>query len=110
MSEPKIFTQEQLDRIATNKAKALQRLSEKRKAETPIAPKKAKWIKTFYEYDLTTLVDSKGGFIIDETDGNKEFNEEKKRSYIIEPYYRKVALFFWYFALRSITNLFFFLS
>lgn len=99
----KQLTQEQLDRIAANKAKALERLRAKRKAngepesrtattttEKPAAPKKAKWIKSFYEYDLSTLEDSRGGFIVDETDGNKEFEEKKKKSYIIEPYYRKL--------------------
>lgn len=99
MSEPrKELTQAQLDLIAANKAKALERLKQKRKATTeptsskPEPPKKAKWLKTFYEYDLSTLENSKGGFIIDETEGNNKFNEEKKRTYIIEPYYRKAIL------------------
>lgn len=91
-SSTRVLTQEQLDLIASNKAKALERLRAKRKAngETiEAAPKKAKWIKSFYEYDLSTFEDSKAGFIVDETAGNKKFEEEKKKSYTIAPYYRK---------------------
>jgi DNA-repair protein complementing XP-A cells len=102
-STGRTFTKEQLDQIAANKAKALERLKAKRKAaeangqeqttDKAPAPKKAKWIKSFYEYDLSTMEDSKGGFIVDETEGNKEFElEKKKRSYIIEPYFRKLLL------------------
>lgn len=95
MSEPaptstRVLTQDQLDLIAANKAKALERLRAKRKANeesAESAPKKAKWIKSFYEYDLSTFEDSKAGFIVDDS-GNKKF-EEKKKSYAIEPYYRK---------------------
>lgn len=92
--EPRQLTQEQLDRIAVNKAKALEIQAAKRKAkeqEQPAkAPKKAKWIKTFYEYDLSTMVDSKGGFIVDETSDEKKFDENKNdKSYAIEPYFRK---------------------
>lgn len=91
---PSRLTQEQLDRIAANKAKALEIQAAKRKAKEQAqpneAPKKAKWIKTFYEYDLSTLVDSKGGFIVDETSDEKKFDESKnEKSYAIEPYYRK---------------------
>ncbi|CAO3629304.1 unnamed protein product [Mucor hiemalis] len=89
-SSTRVLTQEQLDLIASNKAKALERLRAKRKAngETiEAAPKKAKWIKSFYEYDLSTFEDSKAGFIVDETAGNKKFEEEKKKSYNIAPYY-----------------------
>ncbi|CAO3634749.1 unnamed protein product [Mucor fragilis] len=89
---PSRLTQEQLDRIAANKAKALEIQAAKRKAKEQAqpneAPKKAKWIKTFYEYDLSTLVDSKGGFIVDETSDEKKFDESKnEKSYAIEPYY-----------------------
>lgn len=91
---PRQLTQEQLDRIAANKARALEIQAAKRKAREQAqpteAPKKAKWIKTFYEYDLSTLVDSKGGFIVDETSDEKKFDENKnEKSYAIEPYYRK---------------------
>lgn len=97
-SAPKQLTQEQLDRIAFNKAQALERLKAKRKATEEAAaanniekapPKKAKWIKTFYEYDLSTMEDSKGGFIIDESSNDKELKEKEKQKYVIEPYYRK---------------------
>lgn len=81
---------------ANNKAKALERLREKRKAngEPPIdaPPKKTKWIKSFYEYDLSTLVDSKGGYIIDDT-VNKSNEERNKRAFEYEPYYRKNRTF-----------------
>lgn len=98
-AEPRQLTQEQLDRIAANKAKALEIQAAKRKAkeqEQPAkAPKKAKWIKTFYEYDLSTMVDSKGGFIVDETSDEKKFDENKNdKSYAIEPYFRKFFFFF----------------
>lgn len=97
MSEPttRVLTQDQLDLIASNKAKALERLRAKRKANEENgenAPKKAKWIKSFYEYDLSTFEDSKAGFIVDDS-GNKKF-EEKKKSYVIEPYYRKYLFYF----------------
>lgn len=104
----RVLTQEQLELIASNKAKALERLRAKRKAngeapppttEAAAAPKKAKWIKSFYEYDLSTFEDSKAGFIVDETAGNKKFEEEKKKSYHIAPYYRKYILY----DLRSIS-------
>jgi DNA-repair protein complementing XP-A cells len=93
------LTQEQLDRIAANKAQALERLRAKRKAieqDQKEAPKKAKWIKTFYEYDLSTLENSKGGFIVDESAEGKAFDEKKRKekSYAIEPYYRKFAFRF----------------
>lgn len=95
-SAPKQFTQEQLDRIAFNKAQALERLKAKRKAaeestptENKAPPKKARWIKSFYEYDLSTMVDSKGGFIIDEATSNEKELQEKSKSYVIEPYFRK---------------------
>lgn len=90
------YTSEQLDRIATNKAQALERLRAKRKAneqqEKSEPPKRAKWIKTFYEYDLSTLENSKGGFIVDEAAEGEAFDEKKRkeRSYAIEPYYRKL--------------------
>lgn len=99
-SNKSALPQEQLNLMATNKAKALDRLREKRKANgessTEAPPKKAKWIKSFYEYDLSTLVDSKGGYIIDENEGSKKLIEERnKRSFEYEPYYRKnQTLFF----------------
>ncbi|KAI8378210.1 XPA protein C-terminus-domain-containing protein [Choanephora cucurbitarum] len=87
------LTQEQIERIAKNKAAALERLKEtnKRKREETEqqkkdAPKKARWIKSFYEYDLSTMVDLKGGFILDETTEDKQ-KEEKKKLYNIEPYF-----------------------
>ncbi|KAI8080126.1 XPA protein C-terminus-domain-containing protein [Gilbertella persicaria] len=96
-SAPKQLTQEQIDRIAANKAAALERLkaTTKRKREEAErqkkeAPKKAKWIKSFYEYDLSTMVDLKGGFILDETTEDKKL-EEKKKSYKIEPYFPSSA-------------------
>jgi DNA-repair protein complementing XP-A cells len=84
------LTPEQLDRIATNKAQALTRLRAKRTAneqQKTEPPKKAKWIKSFYEYDLSTLENSKGGFIVEEQAFDEKRNKE--RSYVIEPYYRK---------------------
>ncbi|RCI06025.1 hypothetical protein CU098_013032 [Rhizopus stolonifer] len=89
MPEISTLTEEQRQRIAANKAKAIERLNAKRKEreqeekkEKPL--KKARWIKSYYEYDLSTLVDSKGGFIIEE---NNTKEEEKKKHYLPEPYY-----------------------
>lgn len=92
MSELPTLTEEQLQRIAANKARALEKLKAKRelkeqeekKDEKPL--KRARWIKSFYEYDLSTLKDSKAGFIVEE-DTQKEEKEENR--YVAQPYYRK---------------------
>ncbi|CEI97768.1 hypothetical protein RMCBS344292_11894 [Rhizopus microsporus] len=90
MSELPTLTEEQLQRIAANKARALEKLKAKRelkeqeekKDEKPL--KRARWIKSFYEYDLSTLKDSKAGFIVEE-DTQKEEKEENR--YVAQPYY-----------------------
>ncbi|KAI7905623.1 DNA repair protein rad14 [Cokeromyces recurvatus] len=94
-SVPTQHTPEQIQRIAANKARALERLKAKRKAdEQPNRqesqkPKKARWIKPFYEFDLSRMEDSKGGFIVEETaeDAKKELAKKKENSYVIQPYY-----------------------
>ncbi|KAI8982550.1 XPA protein C-terminus-domain-containing protein [Pilobolus umbonatus] len=77
------LTEEQRARTELNKQQALERLRAKRKAEE-LAPKKAKWIKPFYEYDLSRLEDTKGGFIVDESSTE---DKKEKKSYLIEPYF-----------------------
>lgn len=94
MSDSNLTEAQQL--AATNKAKALERLRQKRQAnaEPPSTdkappPKKAKWIKSFYEYDMSTLVDSKGGYLVDDNEANKTIEERNKRRFEYEPYCRK---------------------
>ncbi|KAI8367611.1 XPA protein C-terminus-domain-containing protein [Radiomyces spectabilis] len=77
------LTEEQRQRIQENKAKALEKL-QKRKAEGDAAAdkqespksKRSRWATPFYEYDLSTMVDTKGGFILDKA---AEEEQEKKR-------------------------------
>ncbi|KAG1146153.1 hypothetical protein G6F37_005447 [Rhizopus arrhizus] len=91
MPELSTLTEEQLRRIEANKARALEKLKAKRQAreleekkeERPL--KRARWIKSYYEYDLSKMIDSKGGFIVEED----KIKEEKKNRYVPEPYYRK---------------------
>lgn len=91
MPELSTLTEEQLQRIEANKARALEKLKAKRQAreleekkeEKPL--KRARWIKSYYEYDLSKMIDSKGGFIVEED----KIKEEKKNRYVPEPYYRK---------------------
>ncbi|KAL1929857.1 hypothetical protein VTP01DRAFT_1011 [Rhizomucor pusillus] len=71
------LTPEQRERIEQNRLKALEKLKTKRKA-TNVAetgssddvkkplPKRSRWTK-YYEYDLSTMVDSKAGFIVEDT-------------------------------------------
>lgn len=71
------LTPEQRERIEQNRLKALEKLKTKRKA-TDVAetgssddvkkplPKRSRWTK-YYEYDLSTMVDSKAGFIVEDT-------------------------------------------
>jgi DNA-repair protein complementing XP-A cells len=89
MPELSTLTEEQLRRIEANKARALEKLKAKRQAreleekkeERPL--KRARWIKSYYEYDLSKMIDSKGGFIVEED----KIKEEKKNRYVPEPYY-----------------------
>ena len=87
------LTPEQIRRIEENKAKAQEIL--KRKAEAKDSdeqpkplPKRARWTK-YYEYDLSTMVDSKGGFITEETKEDKLVRERKEQATKLSPYIRK---------------------
>jgi len=99
MSQP--LSDEVLKRIEENKAKALAKLAAKRKREqepatNEAAPaeskqnsadndargskRRARWAKPIFEYDLSQMVDSRGGFLIDDDCGNgddkKKFDEK----------------------------------
>ncbi|ORY99263.1 DNA repair protein RAD14 [Syncephalastrum racemosum] len=74
------LTDEQKKRIEENKAKALEKLAQKRKAteqetEDPQQRRrKARWQK-YYDYDLSTIEDSKGGFLVEETKSDQKLKE-----------------------------------
>ncbi|KAI8984379.1 hypothetical protein BDF20DRAFT_833888 [Mycotypha africana] len=106
-STRKQLTKEQLELIASNKAKALERLKAKRrvreaeqattdasnnpdnveKKDAAPQPKKARWIKSYYEYDLSKMMDSKGGYIVDEKAEGRELQNKKDKTYKVEPYF-----------------------
>ncbi|KAI8884383.1 DNA repair protein [Backusella circina FSU 941] len=85
MSDLPSLTEEQRQRIEANKSSALQRLKAKRKNTEQQQPaKRSKWLKSYYEFNLSTMVDSKGGFIVEKTNDD---DTKKNKSYRIEPYY-----------------------
>jgi DNA-repair protein complementing XP-A cells len=93
MSDLPTLTEEQRQRIEANKSSALERLKVKRKnteqqqdTQKQPPPKRSKWLKSYYEYNLSTMVDSKGGFIVEKVN---EDDKKGNKSYRIEPYYRK---------------------
>ncbi|KAI8089866.1 DNA repair protein RAD14 [Halteromyces radiatus] len=95
MADDTTLTEEQQQRIEHNRKKALERLalSKKRTADNQEEEqsnssrtnnKKARWT-TFYEYDLSTFENTKGGFIIDEAVEEK-VNRFKEEATKIDPY------------------------
>ncbi|KAI8061699.1 XPA protein C-terminus-domain-containing protein [Gongronella butleri] len=89
------LTEEQRSRMEANKQAALKRLeaTKKRKQQEETAQgkndkKKARWT-TFYEYDLSTFENTKGGFIIDEAAAEK-INQFKDKTTKIDPDYCKM--------------------
>lgn len=87
------LTAEQKQRIEENKAKALEKLRAKRAADTDSAaasgkaPKRARWTK-YYEYDLSSMKDSKGGFIAEETEQDKLIKRRREEATKMSPFIR----------------------
>lgn len=83
------LTEEQRKRIEENKAKALEKLKAKRQREEQESkrPKRARWTK-YYEYDLSTMVDTKGGFMIEETREDKLIKSRREEATKISPFIR----------------------
>ncbi|KAI9496781.1 XPA protein C-terminus-domain-containing protein [Zychaea mexicana] len=92
------LTAEQKKRIEENKAKALERLRSKRPHDDAAAagssssneqqrplPKRARWTK-YYDYDLSNMVDSKGGFIVEETKQDKLIQQRKDQATKLSPF------------------------
>ncbi|ORZ08697.1 XPA protein C-terminus-domain-containing protein [Absidia repens] len=89
------LTDEQRQKIEENKKKALEKLASRNKralnqddeltATSNSNNKKAKWTR-FYEYDLSTMENTKGGFIVDEATEEK-INRFKDQATKIEPNY-----------------------
>ncbi|KAI7851556.1 hypothetical protein BDC45DRAFT_538311 [Circinella umbellata] len=85
---------EQKNRIEENKANALEKLKSKRKHDDlesgnnndqkPSAKRK-QWTK-YYEYDLSTMVDSKGGYLVEETKEDKLIQERKEQATKLSPF------------------------
>ncbi|KAI8143727.1 XPA protein C-terminus-domain-containing protein [Fennellomyces sp. T-0311] len=94
------LTPEQKQRIEENKAKALEKLKRKATNETqdrndqqqkPL-PKRARWTK-YYEYDLSTMVDSKGGFLVEESKEDQLVQARKEQATKLSPFIRSHAQF-----------------
>ena len=88
-SSSNTLTKEQQQRVQENKAKALEKLKSKRQLEEQQSkrPKRARWTK-YYEYDLSTMVDSKGGFMIEETREDKLIKSRREEATKIAPFIR----------------------
>ncbi|KAI7875304.1 DNA repair protein [Lichtheimia hyalospora FSU 10163] len=86
-SSSNTLTKEQQQRVQENKAKALEKLKSKRQLEEQQSkrPKRARWTK-YYEYDLSTMVDSKGGFMIEETREDKLIKSRREEATKIAPF------------------------
>ncbi|KAI9280319.1 XPA protein C-terminus-domain-containing protein [Umbelopsis sp. AD052] len=102
MSQP--LSEEVLQRIAENKAKALAKLAAKRKLEQTTesadsndsnkasndedsrpSKRRARWSKPIFEYDLSQMVDTRGGFLAedDENDDDKRKKFDEK-AHVVE--------------------------
>lgn len=83
------LNEEQLKRIQQNKEKALEKLKAKRQLEEQQSkrPKRARWTK-YYEYDLSTMVDTKGGFMVEETKEDKLIKSRREEATKISPFIR----------------------
>lgn len=87
------LTDEQKKRIEENKARALEKLAQKRKAtdqetdDPSQRRRKARWAK-YYDYDLSTMEDSKGGFLVEETKSDQKLKELQENVTRIMPMIR----------------------
>jgi hypothetical protein len=101
MSQP--LSEEVLQRIAENKAKALAKLAAKRKhdestqtsdstdtqktsndEEPKVAKRRARWAKPIFEYDLSQMVDTRGGFLVDDEANDDENNQIETKKNVVD--------------------------
>ncbi|KAH8552268.1 XPA protein C-terminus-domain-containing protein [Umbelopsis sp. PMI_123] len=101
MSQP--LSEEVLQRIAENKAKALAKLAAKRKhdestqtsdstdtqktsndEEPKVAKRRARWAKPIFEYDLSQMVDTRGGFLVDDEANDDENNKIETKKHVVD--------------------------
>jgi DNA-repair protein complementing XP-A cells len=110
MSQP--LSEEVLQRIAENKAKALAKLAAKRNFEQTTeateandsnkasneedsrpSKRRARWSKPIFEYDLSQMIDTRGGFLA-EDDENEDETRKKfdEKTHVVEINPRKLKL------------------
>lgn len=97
------LTAEQRERAERNRIKALEKLKAKRKAaeteesgpsdetKKPL-PKRSRWTK-YYDYDLSTMVDSKAGFIVEDTLEDEKIKNRREETTKIAQFIRMSLLF-----------------
>ena len=110
MSQP--LSEDVLQRIAENKAKALAKLAAKRKLEQATeatdsndsnkagndedsrpSKRRARWSKPIFEYDLSQMVDTRGGFIAaDDEDDNEKRKKFDEKTHVVDINPRKSKL------------------